>query len=1272
MTDLNANFGRGDEVLEFRHKHTDLIRSTCARVAAVAQQPLLIMLEVACYLLVATAEPAPLAILQRSVLRSLAKVCVPVPTASEGGLLSRVSLLTAIYGCNLPDRGGFLSYLGLALSQYFGPTATLIDTDDWGRVLGVICGEISAPAPPVCIHMMCKTPNGNGAKERTKKKTRQATAVAKLGANIMAHTTAIVQLPTQPLTEVAKRHIFESYVKKQPCWQTFPTFGGAGCAELCALVLSASDLWGRLTALLGTEFFAEIRECKPYKTAKAPGAKGRALRYLLFAYSWGCLCDPSCPQPVFQSLTRARGGVGGNKTANDARGMSFSQHKHSHGREFDVVTIELNDALYRQQPKLTDFVSVMHSDRNRLAVVEATAIGLCSAVTETLGAIYGRKKVSDMFRGCSTMVLRSAVSFHRYLQDGKPTLTVSDTSDDANGDAADDNDSDVADEGATDNTPESADGDDKLPRGYTVADSFHECLFRYALLLTEQGPTANLPTTQQCFRAPFDLEDSGPTILAKLQELAKEEDIGPNLKTEIMAVLASKDLAKSIRALRSKIQRDKVLFDELCNLYPVIDHTQTLGDDIALPPLATMAHALALALGRLRSYPVAHNFFGALDRAVTSAGSRTLSPLPAATVKDRSRDFSSRRKRGTYDLASQQSLLLDGAIPYLVLLDIAEEACVDNPGGNHAMECLAVARACVSSMPYGPAPYRKLFFGDSPNCVAWHTKYKVADRLVAARASLQQVYKGLPSELAGGSVGHTLELIAALQSFISHREDALPGPSLSRRALARSELNATLFRLRIRLPNAATCEPPMVSPLSDSAVVFNWVYVAKRLDDLNYNESRISATYADCLDSTRWREAVVAEFFGAEYHRQAYHGGATIVSFVFGGHCVQLRRARHKAGPPLAPTAIAITGTSDDPWIQQLVVTPFNELANFISNTQKNYENLSSRQKLALSNYIFALMGIDANSPGLYHDVRLHHPLFSSGNIIPAAGIDAHLHLVRKVFNYDRRFRIGADPGYKSCLVFADAGLVADRACAMIDKRCPGHGGPANVKSMPVKKFEAYKPRKFTGAVHTLSFDFKELETVFGTDTGTKIEHRACDQLYGPVVLRPSHGGRLQIGDMILRFDAYQMVYSTERSAEDALGRARRLFKEKPRASATTYAECLAAEKEAFAQQPVGDAAAAATKTNSSKHKPLPSPPWHLPLAPFARNPLTSSSSAQRFTIRFFRPPGDKSLHPAPMPVEKETTYAALSISQQCARETLGIDGIARCEKKTRFNSLEC
>jgi hypothetical protein len=171
LTDLNANFGRDDEVLEFRHKHTDLIRSTCARVAAVAQQPLLIMLEVACYLLVATAEPAPLAILQRSVLRSLAKVCVPVPTASEGGLLSSVPFLTAIYGCNLPDRGGFLSYLGLALSQYFGPTATLIDTDDWGRVLGVICGEISAPAPPVCIHMMCKTPNGNGAKERTKKKT---------------------------------------------------------------------------------------------------------------------------------------------------------------------------------------------------------------------------------------------------------------------------------------------------------------------------------------------------------------------------------------------------------------------------------------------------------------------------------------------------------------------------------------------------------------------------------------------------------------------------------------------------------------------------------------------------------------------------------------------------------------------------------------------------------------------------------------------------------------------------------------------------------------------------------------------------------------------------------------------------------------------------------------------------------------------------------------------------------------------------------------------
>jgi hypothetical protein len=171
LTDLNANFGRGDEVLEFRHKHTDLIRSTCARVAAVAQQPLLIMLEVACYLLVATAEPAPLAILQRSVLRSLAKVCVPVPTASEGWLLSSVPFLTAIYGCTLPDRGGFLSYLGLALSQYFGPTATLIDTDDWGRVLGVICGQISAPASPACIEMMCKSPNGNGAKERTKKKT---------------------------------------------------------------------------------------------------------------------------------------------------------------------------------------------------------------------------------------------------------------------------------------------------------------------------------------------------------------------------------------------------------------------------------------------------------------------------------------------------------------------------------------------------------------------------------------------------------------------------------------------------------------------------------------------------------------------------------------------------------------------------------------------------------------------------------------------------------------------------------------------------------------------------------------------------------------------------------------------------------------------------------------------------------------------------------------------------------------------------------------------
>jgi hypothetical protein len=333
-------------------------------------------------------------------------------------------------------------------------------------------------------------------------------------------------------------------------------------------------------------------------------------------------------------------------------------------------------------------------------------------------------------------------------------------------------------------------------------------------------------------------------------------------------------------------------------------------------------------------------------------------------------------------------------------------------------------------------------------------------------------------------------------------------------------------------------------------------------------------------------------------------------------------------------------------------------LAGFIFSGNQTFDSLTASRKLAVSDHIFALMGIDAKVPGLYHDVRLHRPLFPTDNVVPAAQRDAHLELIRGLCKFDRRFRMSVDPGYKLCLVLADAGRVAEIAHPPADDSGPGIGRPAAVPKMAVKHMEAYKQHNFTGAVHTESFDYTALAEVFGPDAGTTVAPRDCGRQYGTLVLRPSSCGRLQPGDQILRFDAYRMTYPAQKSAEDALDRARKLVGAQPRALVTSFAKCLADEKAAFTAPP--PVATPATK-GTAKSKPPP-PPWHLPLAPFTPNSLIPPHVAERFTIRFFRPPGGSELRPAPTPGDK--TYTALSLSQGCARKILGIDDLARREKQ--------
>ncbi|MFN9953763.1 MAG: hypothetical protein ACK55I_11750, partial [bacterium] len=110
---------------------------------------------------------------------------------------------------------------------------------------------------------------------------------------------------------------------------------------------------------------------------------------------------------------------------------------------------------------------------------------------------------------------------------------------------------------------------------------------------------------------------------------------------------------------------------------------------------------------------------------------------------------------------------------------------------------------------------------------------------------------------------------------------------------------------------------------------------------------------------------------------------------------------------------------------------------------------------------------------------------------------------------------MSVDPGYKLCLVLADAGRVAHIAHPLTDTGGPGIGRPAEVLKMAVKRITAYKERNFPGAEHTESFHYTELVDVFGTDAGSKVARRDCDRQYGTLVLHASSCGRLRPGDQI-------------------------------------------------------------------------------------------------------------------------------------------------------------
>jgi hypothetical protein len=112
LSALTSIHGKNEEVLDFHSKKTELIQITLARLRAVATMPLFIMVEVACYLLAAIATTAPLVVLQQSVIRTLAAICVLVPTPTYGnGVLSGVSgdrpFLNVVYGGQLPERSVF-------------------------------------------------------------------------------------------------------------------------------------------------------------------------------------------------------------------------------------------------------------------------------------------------------------------------------------------------------------------------------------------------------------------------------------------------------------------------------------------------------------------------------------------------------------------------------------------------------------------------------------------------------------------------------------------------------------------------------------------------------------------------------------------------------------------------------------------------------------------------------------------------------------------------------------------------------------------------------------------------------------------------------------------------------------------------------------------------------------------------------------------------------------------------------------------------------------